>query len=94
MRTDGPETGADGSVCPWCARSFQARQTGGRSQRFCRPSCRRAFHAAARTWALDAIAAGHLTIGDLKAGFTATRTLRGEVADSVSAPLSPRPVSP
>jgi hypothetical protein len=42
--------------CPWCDRRFQARQTGGRAQRFCRASCRRAFHAALRSWALDAIA--------------------------------------
>ena len=36
----------------------RGRQTGGRAQRFCQPACRRAFHAVARTWALDAI--GHV----------------------------------
>ena len=56
-------------TCPWCDRLFRARQTGGREQRFCRPSCRLAFHAAARAWALDAIAAGVLSIGDIKTGF-------------------------
>src|SRR5262249_44244655 len=26
--------------CSWCSRPFQARETGGHAQRFCRPSCR------------------------------------------------------
>ena len=62
-------------TCPWCDRLFRARQTGGRAQRFCSPSCRRAFHAAARQWALDAMATGALSIHDIKSGFAATRTL-------------------
>jgi hypothetical protein len=56
----------EGLSCVWCERLFRPRKNGGRSQRFCRPSCRRAFHAAARTWALDELAAGRVTVADLK----------------------------
>jgi hypothetical protein len=61
--------------CLWCERPFRPRQSGGHAQRFCRPSCRRAFHAAARAWALDEFAAGRVTVADLKNGLPATRTL-------------------
>jgi hypothetical protein len=63
-------------ACSWCNQLFRARHGGGRGQRFCRPSCRRAFHAAARSWALDAIASGALTVADIKSGSAATRALR------------------
>ncbi len=53
-------------ACSWCSRLFQARQGGGRAQRLCRPSCRRAFHAAVRAWALAAIARGALTVADIR----------------------------
>ena len=62
--------------CVWCNQPFRAREGGGRAQRFCRPSCRRAFHAAARAWALKAIEMGGLTIADTKSGLPATRALR------------------
>ena len=65
----------DAPFCSWCNRPFRARQSGGRAQQFCRPSRRRAFHAAARSWALDAIAKGVLTLADLKNGLPATRAL-------------------
>src|SRR5438045_9165210 len=39
--------GAD-MKCYWCNCAFRARQSGGHAQRFCSPSCRRAFHTAAR----------------------------------------------
>jgi len=45
-------------------------------QRFCRPSCRRSFHAVVRTWALDAIADGTLSIEEIRSGAPATRALR------------------
>jgi hypothetical protein len=64
--------------CAFCERAFRARETGGRAQRFCRPSCRRAFHAAVRSWSLDAIAEGALTIEEIKNRAPATRTLRGQ----------------
>jgi hypothetical protein len=62
--------------CCWCEQPFQPRQTGGRMQRFCRPSCRRAFHAVVRSWALNAITDGTLSIEEIRSGPPATRALR------------------
>jgi hypothetical protein len=82
---------SDGPSCSWCNRPFRMRQSGGRAQRFCRPSCRRAFHGAARAWALDAIATGVMTVADLKNGLAATRALLlGTVAPS-PVPKAPSP---
>ena len=83
----------------WCSRAFRGRQTGGRAQRFCQPVCRRALHAAARTWALDAIAAGILTVTAVRTGLLATRALAplasaampiDEIASRCHAPTEPR----
>lgn len=63
------------SSCFWCGRRFQVRQSGGHVQRFCTARCRLAFHAAARRWALDAVDAGVVPLGDIKQGFQPTRTL-------------------
>jgi hypothetical protein len=63
------------TLCAWCGRPYQERRTGGRTQRFCRPSCRRSFHAAVRAWALDAIAHGTLTLAEVRSGAAATRAL-------------------
>ena len=64
--------------CPWCDRPFRPRQDGGKQQKFCRSSCRRAFHGAARAWVLDAIASGALTLADIRSGSAATRALLSE----------------
>ena len=63
--------------CPWCTRLFRPRR-GGHAQRYCRTSCRRAFHGAARAWALNAIASGALTLADIMSGSAATRALLPE----------------
>jgi hypothetical protein len=73
----------------WCGRPFRARQTGGRVQRFCWPSCRRAFHAAARAWALDAIADGTLSVVDLRNGAAATRALLREATSPLPVEEAP-----
>ncbi len=65
-------------ACSWCQRSFLVRENGGRAQRFCRPSCRRAFHTAARSWALNAIESGALTVADIRNGLPTTRALLGQ----------------
>jgi hypothetical protein len=76
-RGNAPEPAmSDAPRCSWCDRTFRPRQ-GGRAQRFCRPSCRRAFHAAARSWVLAGLAAGHIAISDVKNGPLATRALPG-----------------
>jgi hypothetical protein len=61
--------------CAWCDRLFRPRQHGGKQQKFCRPSCRRAFHASARAWTLDKIASGCLGVDDIRNGPPATRAL-------------------
>ena len=68
---------SDAARCPWCDRPFQARRDGGKRQVFCRTACRRAFHAAARTWVLAGLAAGQISISDVKNGPPATRALFG-----------------
>jgi hypothetical protein len=68
---------SDAVRCPWCTRLFRPRR-GGHAQRYCRPSCRREFHGAARAWVLDAIASGALTLADIRSGSAATRALLSE----------------
>src|SRR6516162_7753378 len=46
--------------------------------RFCRARCRTAFWSALRRWGKRAIAAGTLTVTDLRNGATAACTLQGE----------------
>jgi hypothetical protein len=65
---------SDAVRCPWCTRLFRPRR-GGHAQRYCRPSCRRECHAAARVWTLAAIASGALSPVDVRSGPAATRTL-------------------
>ena len=64
-------------ACPWCGRQFTPRLTGGKDQRFCRSSCRRALHAAARAWALAEIAADRLDLDAIRNGLPAPRALTG-----------------
>jgi hypothetical protein len=75
----------------------------GRAQRFCQPTCRRAFHFAVRTWALDAIANGTLTVAEIRNGPATTRALVpaanslapvGEAAPQYPAPVASRADSP
>lgn len=90
---------SDALLCSWCDRPFRVRQTGGRAQRFCQPSCRRAFHSAVRIWALDAIANGALTVAEIRSSVAATRALAPavgfpvpvrEAATNHPAPIAPR----
>lgn len=66
---DGPPT-----ECAWCGASFRPRR-GGSRQRFCGPKCRTAFWTALRQWGERAVAAGILTIGDIRNGDPAACTL-------------------
>ena len=54
-------------VCLWCGKPFTARR-GGSRQTFCCARHRIAFHSAARRWAEHAMAAGALTIAELRSG--------------------------
>jgi hypothetical protein len=63
--------------CRWCDREFTPRRTGGHEQQFCRPSCRRALHAAARRWTLSELSAGRLSLDAIRNGLPATRAFAG-----------------
>jgi hypothetical protein len=82
---------SDALSCSWCDRTFRPRQSGGHAQRFCCPSCRHTFHAAARSWVLAGLAAGHIAISHIRNGLPATRALLGG-ANSPSPTPPPRPV--
>jgi len=72
--------------CQWCAKPFQARRGGGSPRRFCCTKCRTAFWSALRRWGEHAIAAGVLTVVDIRNGDPAACTLPGVA-------ISPPPVS-
>jgi hypothetical protein len=63
--------------CQWCEKPFQARRGGGSPQRFCGAACRTAFWTALRRCGERAIAAGILTIDELKNDGAAACTLLG-----------------
>jgi hypothetical protein len=60
-----PDTNALSKTCRWCGRAFIERR-GGSPQVFCRSGCRTAFHTAGRRWAERAVAAGVLTVAELR----------------------------
>jgi hypothetical protein len=82
-------------ACPWCGSNFEPRRDGGKVQRFCRPACRRAFDAAARRWVADALAAGTVTIADVRDGSATTRALAraGNIPPETDRPV-PKPPDP
>jgi len=61
--------------CLWCGQPFEPRHTGGSPRVFCTSGCRTAFHSAARRWAEQAVAAGLLTVAELRSGDPAACTL-------------------
>jgi len=65
---------SDPFACLWCERSFEPRR-GGSPQRFCGRGCRTAFWTGLRRWGERAVAAGILTIVDIKDGDPAACTL-------------------
>jgi hypothetical protein len=87
----GEATMSDAPSCPWCDRPFQTRRDGGKRQVFCRAACRRAFHAAARSWVLGELAAGHIAISDVKNGPLTTRALSGSEISPSPAHEGPLP---
>jgi len=81
--------------CLWCGRAFTPRTTGGKAQRFCRPACRRNLDAAGRRWVAEALAAGNLTIPDLRNAPGTTCALGGmrEIPPETDRPV-PKPTGP
>ena len=76
------------AICLWCERSFSPRDTGGKPQRFCRPSCRTWFFAAARRWAVAGVLAGRIPVAVVKTGLPATCTLATASEDAPPAALA------
>ena len=64
----------DNRACMWCKRPFTARR-GGSPKRFCSPAHRIAFWSALRRWGERAVAAGILTVDDIRSGDPAACTL-------------------
>jgi hypothetical protein len=60
--------------CSWCGQDFPARR-GGSPRRFCSTEHRSLFWSALRRWAERAVAAGILTIADIRNGDPAACTL-------------------
>jgi hypothetical protein len=85
-------TGETSTLCPWCERPFRARR-GGSPQRFCGSKCRATFWSALRRWGERAVAAGILTVADIKKGDPAAYTLLPR-ATSVVTPQHLGPVAP
>src|SRR6202040_4317978 len=71
--------------CSWCGRDLQVRR-GGSPQRFCSTEHRSLFWSTLRRWGARAVAAGILTIADIRNGDPAACTLPG-------APISPPPAA-
>jgi hypothetical protein len=62
------------TVCQWCEKPFRARR-GGSPQRFCGARCRMMFWSALRRWGERAVAAGMLTIAEVRYGDPTACTL-------------------
>src|SRR5258707_839483 len=71
--------------CSWCGQELQLRR-GGSPQRFCSAEHRSLFWSTLRRWGARAVAAGILTIADIRNGDPAACTLTG-------APISRPPAS-
>jgi hypothetical protein len=69
--------------CSWCGRDLHVRR-GGSPQRFCSTEHRSLFWSTLRRWGARAVAAGILTIADIRNGDPAACTLPGA---PVSRPL-------
>ena len=61
--------------CLWCCTPFKPRTDGGKAQRFCRALCRNAFYAACRTWAVQGVLDGALSLEAIGKASPATCTL-------------------
>ena len=64
-------------TCAWCSKEFPPKD----GKRFCSPSCRSAYHSAAKLYADAMIDSGLITVANLRAvaGVDGTKETRGEV---------------
>jgi len=88
MATDSAEIDTNEGSCDWCGRAF-LRHRGGKPQRFCSTRCRHDLDAAVRAYVARQLAAGQITIDDLKGDQSNAHVARGadpgvETGDGVS----------
>jgi hypothetical protein len=85
----------NGHVCLWCGRPFSARR-GGSPKRFCCATHRTAFWSALRRWGERAVAAGVVTVADIRNAAPARCTLLpgGNSPAPISEPQKATPVAP
>jgi hypothetical protein len=81
------------ATCRWCEKPFRPRR-GGSQQRFCGSKCRATFWSALRDWAERALAAGVLTVAEVRSGNPAACTLLGAAVSSPPVSPPPRHVRP
>ena len=74
--------------CSWCGQDLQDRR-GGSPQRFCSTEHRSLFWSTLRRWGARAVAAGILTIADIRNGGPAACTLPRAPTSSAPQPSSP-----
>jgi hypothetical protein len=74
--------------CSWCGQDLQDRR-GGSPQRFCSTEHRSLFWSTLRRWGARAVAAGILTIADIRNGDPAACTLPRAPTSSAPQPSSP-----
>lgn len=77
--------------CLWCDGDM-AKGRRGSPRRFCRLSCRVAFHRAARRWAIAVIDAGLITVADLRMASGKAYTL--SIGPSNSPAVLDQPLAP
>ncbi len=53
-------------LCTWCGTAYEPRRNGGKPQRFCSASCRRAFNTGCRVYAAAEVDAGRVSVSALK----------------------------
>jgi hypothetical protein len=85
MAPSGRMTTPGDRACLWCGRPFRTRR-GGSPQRFCSTAHRTAFWSASRLWAERAVAAGVLTLDQIRKGAPEACTL-------LSAGIPPAPIA-
>ncbi len=62
--------------CIWCRKPFRAKVIGAHPKKFCSSTCKDRFHTALRQWAQEAMAAGQLSVSDLKTAQASCTTRR------------------
>src|SRR5882724_2333032 len=80
MDETSSDEGLNSARCLWCGGPFEPRHSGGRPQRFCEPTHRRAFDTAARRFVGALIGAGQVSVADLHAPPTTRALLPGAIS--------------